>query len=155
MVSRKRLALILAIEVAKIAVLWGSFYYYAYYGGWGEDFGPKSSREIVIQSYNATRDGSGFNLSLIICNSGEGQVTIGKISMEEHRELPNGTYIPPHNWITIGEYNDLEINPGETKTINIYLSEGNISKTGTNSQIKVETIDGIFIQTGIDLLRET
>jgi hypothetical protein len=155
MVSRKRLAVILSVEVLIIAVFGAAFYWYAYYGWWGEDFGPKSSKAIMIQSYSAIKDGSGFNLTLIILNSGKDQVTLGEVSMEEYREPPNGTYIPPHNWITIGENSGLKINQNDTATINICLSEDTVNKTGTSPQTKVAAVDGTFCQMEIDLLSGT
>jgi hypothetical protein len=106
----------------------------------------------MIQSYSALRAGAGFNLTLSILNCGDGKVAVDKIFMEEYREPPNGTYIPPHNWTTIGVYNGLEINRNETVTINICLPEDTINKTGTNSQVKVATVDGTFVQMQIDLL---
>lgn len=157
MVSRKKLAIMLAVEVIIICTFWASLYGYAYYGPWFNDqnFGPKSGRAIEIQSYSAARAGSGFNLTLSILNCGDGKVTVDKVFMEEYREPPNGTYIAPHNWITISEYSGLELNQNATLTVNICLPKDIVSKTGTNSQIKVTTVDGTFVQKQIDLLGGT
>ena len=154
MVSGKRLAIVLAVEVIVVAAFWATLYLYPYYGPWfnEQDSGPKAGRAIYIQSYSAARDGAGFNLTLNILNCGDGKVVLDKIFMEEYREPPNGTYIPPHNWTTIDVCTGLEINQNETVKINICLPEETISKTGTNSQVKVTTVDGTFTQTQIDLL---
>ncbi len=102
-----------------------------YYGYFGFNMDDRVSGGIRIQSYNATRQGSGFNLTLAVMNEGKGNETFGYVIIEP-------ALLPlPTSWITLGNYSDITIGKDQAIILSFNVTEDIVAKTGATPHLKV------------------